>query len=533
MICPNCGSECDENQMFCTKCGTKINSFENDIVTTPPDNTFENILGGISSKEPESTNLNKKDYAREHESTKSESKSAPAQEKIKQHKESREVKKVNSKAVYQSTGNVSNNMKTKKSKKSSKGKIAIIAVVAIVLVTASVFVTLAIKESTMTKKYNRYYSIGNKYYTEKNYKDAKTQFINASNNAFTKEQKIKAYEMVYTIDEIIGGYDQEEIKYLELLIDTDDTNINYYEDLIVLYQNNDMENKIQPLINSAPSNLQEKLKNFDGTIPVAGVDEGTYDKPLEISLEAEEGVKIYYTIDGSNPKESSTKKEYITPVKLEEEGTFTLRAYSIDKNGKSSKEMTAKYILDFKKVDAPQVEPQSGNYTSEQKISVTVPEGCKVYYTTDGTMPTKDSKVYKKEIKIPKGNNVYYFVAIDDEGVVSNVVTRAYNYQPTKISYDEAVNSLANSLVSSGKLENSDGTFKNGDVAYFNYEKTIEINKQDYYIITCDIETSKGGRKSSETYAVSCENGTSGKAVGSGDSYSLSSDNGENTTTEE
>lgn len=313
----------------------------------------------------------------------------------------------------------------KKSKEKFKEKIAIIAVVAIVLVTASVFVTLAIKESTMTKKYNRYYSIGNKYYTEKNYKDAKTQFINASNNAFTKEQKIKAYEMVYTIDEIIGGYDQEEIKYLELLIDTDDTNINYYEDLIVLYQNNDMENKIQPLINSAPSNLQEKLKNFDGTIPVAGVDEGTYDKPLEISLEAEEGVKIYYTIDGSNPKESSTKKEYITPVKLEEEGTFTLRAYSIDKNGKSSKEMTAKYILDFKKVDAPQVEPQSGNYTSEQKISVTVPEGCKVYYTTDGTMPTKDSKVYKKEIKIPKGNNVYYFVAIDDEGVVSNVVTKS------------------------------------------------------------------------------------------------------------
>lgn len=78
---------------FVQNVGTKINSFENDIVTTPPDNTFENILGGISSKEPESTNLNKKDYAREHESTKSESKSAPAQEKIKQHKESRRGKK--------------------------------------------------------------------------------------------------------------------------------------------------------------------------------------------------------------------------------------------------------------------------------------------------------------------------------------------------------------------------------------------------------------------------------------------------------
>ena len=37
MICPNCGCECDDNAMFCRKCGTKINSFSNDITQTSID----------------------------------------------------------------------------------------------------------------------------------------------------------------------------------------------------------------------------------------------------------------------------------------------------------------------------------------------------------------------------------------------------------------------------------------------------------------------------------------------------------------
>ena len=43
MICPNCGCECDENSMFCTKCGTKINAFENDIAPTPIEKAYEAV----------------------------------------------------------------------------------------------------------------------------------------------------------------------------------------------------------------------------------------------------------------------------------------------------------------------------------------------------------------------------------------------------------------------------------------------------------------------------------------------------------
>ena len=48
MICPNCGCECDENSMFCTKCGTKINAFENDIAPTPIEKAYEDTFTGIT-----------------------------------------------------------------------------------------------------------------------------------------------------------------------------------------------------------------------------------------------------------------------------------------------------------------------------------------------------------------------------------------------------------------------------------------------------------------------------------------------------
>ena len=66
MICPNCGCECDDNAMFCRKCGTKINGFHNDITQTSIDKidkTEEDIFAGIkieSGREGYSENENKK-----------------------------------------------------------------------------------------------------------------------------------------------------------------------------------------------------------------------------------------------------------------------------------------------------------------------------------------------------------------------------------------------------------------------------------------------------------------------------------------
>lgn len=529
MICPKCGSECNDNQMFCTKCGTKINTFIDEFSseekTEKSDKEFKDIIRGVSFEEDDEEEMNrylKRDLSANKKNKTEHIKTDLFQEDSLEEDEPDYRKK--QKPVYKSNVKRTNyNPSTGQKKGVNKKKVFLVILVAILAIVIAVFATIMVKKTSMTKKFDQYYARGNQYYDAGNYKDAKTQYINASNNAFTKEQKIKAYEMVYKIDAIIGGYDNEEISYLESLVDLDNSNIEYYKALIILYQNNDQESKIEPLIASAPAELQEELKSFDGTIPVASQDGGTYDKPMEIELKATDGVTIYYTTDGSNVNDSSTKKEYVSPIKLEEEGTYTIRALSVDKNGKSSKEMSVKYILDFGKVNPPSVNLDSGKYTDQKKIEVTADSGCTIYYTTDGTMPTTKSKKYKKAIKMPKGDSLYYFIAVDADGVESSVVTRAYDYAPEyNYSYDDALSTLTANLVSSKKLENKYGEFENGDIAYFGYDKIVDINDSYYYIITCEIEDKAGSSKSTDYYAVSCDSGDCYKAKRNGDSYSLS-----------
>lgn len=46
------------------------------------------------------------------------------------------------------------------------------------------------------------------------------------------------------------------------------------------------------------------------------VDSGIYEDEFELSLESEGGYTIYYTTDGSNPRTSSTAKEYKEPIRI-------------------------------------------------------------------------------------------------------------------------------------------------------------------------------------------------------------------------
>lgn len=533
MICPNCKNECDDNIMFCNACGTKLKSFiDPSFVPTKKENItdrqiFDNIVGGIAPNEGE--NIDKhidndsqvSDATIVHTSPTLKEKPIVLETLEEPEIDYIDVPKSSAKKSkdYQSEKNLkSNNGK----KNNSKKKVFVVILITIIAVVCAVLGTLAVKKSVMTKKFDRYYNSGSNYYGLENYKEARTQFINAASNAFTKDQKIRSYEMVYASDEYIGGYDLEEIEYLEALIKLDKTNIEYYQNLIILYQNNDMNNKIESLIKSAPSNLREKLKKFDGTIPVASVEGGTYDKPIEVELSASSGVTIYYTTDGSAVSDSPNKKEYSSAIKFEEEGNYTIRALSVDKNGKSSKEMSVKYILDFVKIKAPSVNLDSGKYTDQKKIEVTADYNCTIYYTKDGTTPTAQSKKYTKAIKMPKGDSLYYFIAIDENGVSSAVVTRAYDYVPEyNYSYDDAVDNLASNLVSADILENTNGEFKNGNITYFNYSKIVEIEGASYYIIACEIQTKKGSTKSNEYYAVSCDTGECYSAKSNGDSYDL------------
>ena len=58
-----------------------------------------------------------------------------------------------------------------------------------------------------------------------------------------------------------------------------------------------------------------------------------------------------------------------------------------------------------------------------------------IYYTLDGTEPTKDSTRYEKPIELTEGENLLSAVAINKKGMVSEPLVQIYRlefkYDPT------------------------------------------------------------------------------------------------------
>lgn len=530
MICPNCGNECSEEELFCRKCGTKIATYAN-VDTDSSDENDGSISDGYNDI-VESTD----EHAGDLEIVEDEVPNLDPDHEIGDNLANAEVPEelgsidedeldVEGEDDLSNTGEIYSSERagyiSQKDSK-NKNKILILAIVAAVLL--SVFTTWLVINVTSTAKFNKYYALGVAYYDKGKYDYAVTNFRLAASNAFSRQQKIKSYEKVYETDEKLNNNPEEEIAYMKALIDLDDDNVDYYKKLIILYQNNGQEMKIKSLIEDAPADVQQALKGFDGTIPVANPEPGSYDKPIDVELKAPSNVTVYYTIDGSMPTDGVAKKKYTAPIRLRKEGTYTIRAVSINKNNKESKEFVGKYVLNFNAVSAPTVTPDSGKYHEQRKIEATCDAGCSIYYTTDGSTPTIKSKKYTKPIKMKRGTSLYYFIAINPDGVISKVVTRAYEFSPDyKYSYDDALRALRSQLMTAGIMENDDGTYENKDVAYLTYLDVTTIDGEFYYLIKFEKEGKKQSSSDSQIYAVSCDSGECYKAEGGDSGYDLTS----------
>lgn len=70
--------------------------------------------------------------------------------------------------------------------------------------------------------------------------------------------------------------------------------------------------------------------------------------------------------------------------------------------------------------------PTQGSYDKTLKMTITVREGETVYYTTDGSYPTKFSNIYVDPINITGGTTRITAVAVNAEGLVSPMLTVSY-----------------------------------------------------------------------------------------------------------
>ncbi len=488
MICPVCGNTLKENQMICDHCGANIKELQR---------TSE-------LKKQKSVSSMKQGLDLEDELL--DEYPGKAKKKAGQEKKQKNVSKKSTDKSHSSA------IDPKKNRK----KVILVIVITVVAVLAAVLITFFVRKHIMDNKYDKYMKEGKGYYQQEDYTNARTRFIEAARNATSNSQKSEVYSLLYRIDEILTADYREKIDFLEILVDLNKNETQYYKDLIVLYQNHDMDAQIDALKASAPDSVKSELENYVGTIPKADPDAGTYNNVMKVSLKADNDVTIYYTTDGSDVTDSNSKKEYSAPIRLKDEGTFTIRTYSIDSYGVSSKEAVYTYTISFVHVDAPVVSLESGSYKEAKKIEVTADNDCSIYYTTDGSTPTKSSEKYSEPLDLEKGNLMYQFVAINKDGISSDVVTKIYDYSPTyQCSYASALSKLRGYFPGIDEYNE----YEDGKIAVFTYNEIAEIDEQDYYIISYSLDDGSDSRK----YAVSCDTGTCYKVSGSGDDYQLDS----------
>lgn len=173
---------------------------------------------------------------------------------------------------------------------------------------------------------------------------------------------------------------------------------------------------------AAVSVLAPKASKKSGTYYSSGI--------LKITLTAEKSAKIYYSINGGN------YKQYSAPITLTK--NTTLRTYSL-KNGTRSAYKTYTYKLTPKVT----VSLAAGTYDSPQKVKLTckVP-GVKLYYTLDGSKPTKSSSLYTSA-GIGIEDSCKLRILTTAPGWTSRYITKSYTINAPELDV---------SLVSDGEL---------------------------------------------------------------------------------
>ena len=238
---------------------------------------------------------------------------------------------------------------------------------------------------------------------------------------------------------------------------------------------------IKILNNTGISEIKENYSYYFSTPPKIYPEEGEYDEAIEVSIDTETEGDIYYTVNGDTPDKLSIK--YEDALTFEEEGDYIVKAICINKYGMTSETTTAIYSIINKGPEAPEVMEESGDYSSTTMIVAVCESGCNIYYTTDGSNPTARSKLYVSPISMPLGTTVFKFVAVDEEGKLSEIVERKYHLAYTKlVSLEQARASIIQALIKLDVLLDENGKTR-GEEGYLDYvyETDIEVKGSGQY----------------------------------------------------
>ena len=208
---------------------------------------------------------------------------------------------------------------------------SVVAAVLIIGITAFLVVRAAFNKSK--DNYGYYNELGYKAYDDKDYDTAISDFEKALTYDEGKGDSDTNINMMLYLFECYKNTSQDD-KAEEILldvIDRDSDNKNAYYNLMSVYLNGKDYTKLGDLYEKAAATEDDDIialfKKYVPQDPVATPDEGSYSDDQKVFLSADNGCKIYYTIDGSDPKDNA--QVFSNRIELKE-GQTTVKFYAVN-----------------------------------------------------------------------------------------------------------------------------------------------------------------------------------------------------------